>query len=195
VVEKNYKLKSAAKDLSINYSTAKTIIRIWRLENRINKKNTTNFQKNIKIEKSKAKQTCCFDDLQISMSERINLGPHKCARRCAQKVFGIKKCQVDAFSIKGNALEVGAMKSGTEHSGLRTRELTLLRLVIIYHIRTLQKGFEEQIVINNRQMLDYLFQICNEVILRVNNTAGYTHYSQLNQEKCLNIIGKLKNHP
>jgi len=41
IVNKNVQLKEASKVLCINYSTAKTILRIYRLEKRIEKKSIT----------------------------------------------------------------------------------------------------------------------------------------------------------
>jgi hypothetical protein len=59
VNDQNYLLKQAAQELNINYSTAKTILRIWRIEKRICKK----YGSNKMLKKNKGKIFKVLDSL------------------------------------------------------------------------------------------------------------------------------------
>jgi hypothetical protein len=71
-------LKDAAKSLGINYSTAKTILRIFRIEKRIEKKNADeerelkdiifNFQNNKNIKKSEILKTTKGEEEDITFN-------------------------------------------------------------------------------------------------------------------------------
>ncbi len=80
VINQNNQLKRASDQLDLNYSTAKTIIRIWKNENRcIKKKKKRNFYKTklkYRFKNKKNAEICCLDNIneshQIPHNERKN---------------------------------------------------------------------------------------------------------------------------
>ena len=90
---KEYLLKDAAKALNINYSTAKTILRIFRLEKRVEKKNADE-DKDLKlyINDYISREHNIQEDLEVSPKKRIELVAHSDSNstRCTNFKFMIK---------------------------------------------------------------------------------------------------------
>lgn len=158
------KTKEAARILDLNYSSAKTIIRIFRQENRVKKKNSEEEDILIKIlfEKNQPKK-----DQKISLNKFPNF-----IKKCPIKS---KKCNIDTDQEKSIQITMSHQKEFLEINSLfniffnisSEYERCLLQYKIsphndscdnkkIFSILDFQKSFQDDVVYLNDNNLDFL---------------------------------------
>jgi hypothetical protein len=137
-------LKDAAKELGVNYSTAKTIIRIFRLENRIHKKYSSN-PKLRKLNRFK------FIESELSVT-------HKSVNISGKAANEFIKCNNMYFTI-------GGVSDSTQCSS--ELEYSKLNCAMVYYVRMAQKGIEEFQVLQNNLIIRNLVPICESIIKKI----------------------------
>jgi hypothetical protein len=169
-------LKDAAKELGINYSTAKTIIRIWRLENRIHKKYSSSPKKK-KQRSENFKAKFANDELLITTQENLNL-------LCRKKAKKLIKCKSHFFTIEKNS-ESTNFKSYS--SDVNSNDYSWVIWVLVYYVRMAQISIGEYQVRQNNYIIGSLIPLCESllsfmnynVLQLINSDSLKTNYLEL----------------
>jgi hypothetical protein len=154
VNEDQYMLKDAAKMLGINYSTAKTILRIWRIEKRIHKKySSTSSVK--KKRQHKYKKRATFPPEELNICPHVVgfnfLNQQQKPRPLQSLGNSYKVCKNTLFTIDKNNGD-----STNCSSDVMSNNYSWTNWVLVYYVRMMQKGIAELEVIKNKYIIDCL---------------------------------------
>jgi hypothetical protein len=153
VNDDQYMLKDAAKDLGINYSTAKTIVRIWRNENRIFKKYASNPKKKRSRDNTEDRTRYTCGELKIASQVNVNMYSGKLRKPLTRS----QEC----FTIGGNNDMTNC-----------SNEIDYGRLLysLVYCINLAQKGIEEFQIQQNKIIIRHLLSMCESLF---NSSSKY----------------------
>jgi hypothetical protein len=143
-------LKDAAKELGINYSTAKTIIRIWRLENRIHKKYSSTPKKKRSTQCATVDERTRYGHEELLITSCVSI--HAPGGRGVPKQ-NFAKCSPDHFTIEGN----------NESTTNCSSDMGYINYAMVYYVRTMQRGIEEFQIQQNKLMIRNLLPLCESV--------------------------------
>jgi hypothetical protein len=147
-------LKQAAKELNINYSTAKTIIRIWRMENRIHKKYTPiKMKKRFRVLRGNESNSLKF--------ELVIVRPNGFDILARQDRFYTKALETSF------AIEKGLDVSTCASEG-RQVEKNISKLIVLSFASLMHKSIEELELIQYGRILHMLVSVCKYLLLDTN---------------------------
>ena len=162
--EKKLLLKDAAKYLNINYSTAKTILRIWRIEKRIHKKSYINNKKkkNFRIMKTTP------ENLNLLISNK-----YFTINSIKSSEF-LKKCSNYNFTLfsRNPKSECGSSHDNSTVNSNSQETCNINQLFIIFQALNLKKKMYDIIVANNDNTIKKLHCITEVITLIINNNIN-----------------------
>jgi hypothetical protein len=165
-------LKEAAKELNINYSTAKTILRIWRIENRIHKKYTPNKKKKrfriLRANESNSRKV----DFVVSNPLGFDIPG-------GRGVGSLSKILENSFSIEKSS-DYGSTLCSNE--GKPVVDKNVIKLIIFSYARLLHKSIEELQVVQYGRILKELLLICKYLVMNLDlNVLNESARNTVNQ--------------